>query len=83
MRLAKIGLIEPAYYKFIIFLVILGFGMPNFSIFDYYFYLDVQKIPLEMINLQSLYSGWLVVLIPYLYQNFFHKREFVYMLATA
>ena len=41
--------------------------MPQFFDFDYYFALDVLKIPLATVNLQSLYVGWLVVLIPFLY----------------
>lgn len=51
MRLFKKGLTDPVMKKFIFFILILGLNMPSFMTFDYYFHLDIQKVPLEMINL--------------------------------
>ena len=57
--------------------------MPQFYDFDYYFALDVLKIPLMMINLQSLITGWLVVLIPFFYQKYFIKKDYIVMLSIS
>ena len=57
--------------------------MPGFYEFDYYFALDVLKIPLVTVNLLPLYFGWMSVLIPSLYQKYFIHRNWVSMFATA
>lgn len=54
--------------------------MPVFPAFDYYFSLDHLHIPLDMMNLQNLWLGWICFLIPLTYQKFFVKRDFVYMI---
>ena len=83
MRILKQGLKARPVTKFFSFLIIQGFSMPQFFDFDYYFALDVLKIPLATVNLQSLYVGWLVVLIPFLYQKFFINKNYSVMFAIA
>ena len=74
---------NPVVYKFFGFMLLQGIMMPQFYAFDYYFALDVLKIPLSTVNLQTLYVGWLVVFIPVIYQKFFIKRDFVVMFAIS
>lgn len=57
--------------------------MPVFPAFDYYFTLNVLKIPLNMVNLQNLWLGWIAFLIPFTYQKFFVKRDYVYMILLS
>ena len=54
--------------------------MPVFPAFDYYFSLDQLKIPLDMMNLQNLWLGWICFMIPVTYQKFFVRKDFVYMI---
>jgi len=73
----------PCVRKFILFQVLYGLCMPVFPAFDYYFNLDSLHIPLDMMNLQNLWLGWICFLIPVMYQKFFVRRDFVYMIFMA
>lgn len=41
------------------------------------------KIPLMIINLQSLFTGWLVILIPFLYQKYFISKDYIAMISIS
>ena len=57
--------------------------MPQFSAFDYYFALDKLKIPLDMMNLQNLWLGWIGFMVPFTYQRYFVNKDFVYMILLS
>ena len=57
--------------------------MPSFQVFDYYFALDVLKISLETVNLQTLYVGWIIVLVPSIYQRFFLYSNYIIMFTIS
>lgn len=69
--------------KFILYQCLMGLCMPCFPAFGYYFAVDHLKIPLDMMNTQSLWLCWIGFLIPTLYYKFFYKRNFVWMIFTA
>lgn len=45
------GLMQRPMRMFFTFLILQGLSMPSFSEFDYFFALDVLKIPLVTVNL--------------------------------
>jgi len=57
--------------------------MPQFPAFDYNFVLDVVKIPLITVNLQFLYFGWLLIVIPLIYQKYFINRDLILMFVVS
>lgn len=57
--------------------------MPKFSAYDYVFSLEKLKIPLEFVNLQGFFVGWLNFLVPWIYQRHLAKRDYIVMFAIA
>lgn len=53
--------------------------MPLFREFDYFFYLNVVKLDLNLINMQQVYTGWISILIPLFYQKFLIKKNYIVM----
>ena len=82
-KLMYSGISTPVLSKFFTFLILQGLMMPQFYDFDYFFAIDVLKIPLPAINLQSLVTGWLVVLIPFVYQRYFIDKNYIYMMSIS
>lgn len=69
--------------KFILFQMMQGLVMPSFPAFDYYFAIDVLKVPLDMINMQFLYLGWVSFFIPYIYNKYLQKTNYVWMIVIS
>jgi len=83
VRLLKQGLAQPAVKKLFIFLILQGLCMPQFLDFDYYFAVDVLKVSPATVSLQPLYIGWLLILIPFIYQGLFRHRNYVLLFALS
>ena len=39
-----------------------------------------MKIDINLINISQLITGWMICLIPIMYQKIFIRRDYVYML---
>lgn len=53
--------------------------MPSFSEFDFYWAQDSLGVSIETINLQLLYTGWIAVIVPILYQKWLVKYNYSVM----
>lgn len=52
LKLAWQGFKHPVFRNFTLLLVFLALTMPSFRSYDFYFNVDIQKIPLQLFNIQ-------------------------------
>jgi len=70
---------NPIILKFLCFFILTGVTMPNFDAFDYMYSIDHLKIPLFLINIQSLIVGNFGFIMPWIYLNYFKDKDYKVM----